>query len=50
LLDIGRPAEAERFARRSLDMIDGYTPLRADPAAHMLNEEMRATGVLVQEA
>ncbi|MGH3998661.1 MAG: XRE family transcriptional regulator [Pseudonocardiaceae bacterium] len=24
LLDIGRPAEAERFARRSLDMIDGY--------------------------
>jgi hypothetical protein len=29
-------------------MIDGYAPLRADPAAHMLNEEMRATGVLVQ--
>jgi hypothetical protein len=23
-LDLGRPAEAERFARRSLDMIDGY--------------------------
>ena len=22
--DLGRPAEAERFARRSLDMIDGY--------------------------
>jgi tetratricopeptide (TPR) repeat protein len=104
LLDIGRLAEAEKFARRSLDMIDGYdrgrlfnlvllasvltaqrkveeacqtasaalriardvrsvrttahladlshrlAPLRADPAVRILNEEMRATGVLVQEA
>ncbi|MGH3912747.1 MAG: helix-turn-helix domain-containing protein [Pseudonocardiaceae bacterium] len=102
--DLGRPTEAERFARRSLDMTEGYergklfnlvllasvladqrkveeacqtasaalciahdvqsvrittdladlslrlAPLRADPAVRLLNEEMRAAGVLVQGA
>lgn len=28
LRDLGRPVEAERFARRSLDMIDGYDRAR----------------------
>lgn len=100
--DLGRPVEAERFARRSLDMIEGYdrgkvfnltllasvladqrkveeasetgmaalhiacgvrsarigadladlsrrlAPFRADPAVRMLDEQMRATGVVVQ--
>ncbi|MGH3771457.1 MAG: hypothetical protein ACRDRW_08695, partial [Pseudonocardiaceae bacterium] len=102
LRDLGRPAEAERFARRSLDMIDGYdrakgfrlsllasaqadqrkveeacetgreavlvshdvrsvrtvahladlsrslTPFRAESAVRMLDEQMRAAGVLLQ--
>lgn len=100
--DLGRPVEAERFARRSLQMTDGYdrvklfnlvllavtladqrkvdeaceigrqavciastvqsvrtaadladlsrrlAPFRAEPAVRMLEEEMRAAGVLIQ--
>lgn len=100
--DLGLPVEAERFARRSLDVIDGYdrgrlfnlvllasvltdqrrvdeacqvgsaalsiardvrsvrttadladlhrrlAPFRAEPAVRMFDEQMRATGILIQ--